>query len=46
MSNAAVDALKIEFAALKERVEGLYAWQKWQMVVLGGILIAVVTKRF
>lgn len=31
---------------LETQVADLMRWQKWQMVILAGILIAVVSKRF
>lgn len=31
---------------LETRVADLMRWQKWQMVVLAGILIAVISKHF
>ncbi len=46
MSNRAIDDLMMKFARLEERVKGLYTYQKWQMAILAGILIAVVAKRF
>jgi hypothetical protein len=46
MSNKAVSELMLELEKLKTRVDGLYTYQKWQMTILAGILIAVIAKRF
>ncbi len=46
MPSKTVDELMVKFAELKTRVDGLYTYQKWQMTILAGILIAVIAKRF
>lgn len=46
MPNKTIEDITIKLAKLEERVKGLMVWQKWQMVVLAGILIAVISRRF
>lgn len=46
MPTKSVEDLVLRLVRLEERVKLLMTWQKWQMVVLAGILIAVVSKHF
>lgn len=42
----AADKFLERMATLEERVANLMTWQKWQMVILAGILVAVVSKHY